>query len=308
MSKRSYFQRTKSIIKRLNTKPYCTFDEISAYIRKEFEYAGEFGEEDPGFSKRTFQRDIKEIYDVWGIEIVFCKKNRGYHIVKDSSYSDNSGRLFEVYEMMNALQIAEDLKDIVYFEQRQPLNTHYFDDVIAAVKRKVYLRITYCKFGAETPDDIKIAPYGLKEYRNRWYIVAKTNDKLRIYALDRIAGMRKTSERFQWDKSLDIGGLYKDVFGIYIDGRQETEQVELEVSPYLSNYIRTLPLHPSQEIVKEDAQSCQVRLQLKISDELVTELLSYGRHVKVLRPRSLQKAVVKSLQESLMQYPAAGDT
>lgn len=304
MSKRSYFQRSKSIIKRLNTKPYCTFEEISAYIRKEFEYTGEFEEEEQGFSKRTFQRDIKEIYDVWGIEIVFCKKNKGYHIVKDSSYTDNGSRLFEVYEMMNALQIAEDLNSIVFFEQRQPLNTHYFDDVIAAVKKKICLQITYLKFGEEVPAVIKIVPYGLKEYRNRWYIVAKTNDKLRIYALDRILEVRKTPERAQWDKQLDVNALYADVFGIYVNESKETELVELEVSPYMFNYIKTLPLHPSQEIIRENEKTCQIRLRLKVSDELVTELLSYGKHIKVTRPRSLQKAMVNSLRETLMQYPA----
>lgn len=303
MSKRSYFQRSKSIIKRLNTKPYCTFEEIGAYIRKEFEYAGEFGEEEQGFSKRTFQRDIKEIYDVWGIEIVFCKKNKGYHIVKESSYTDNGGRLFEVYEMMNALQIAEDLTGIVFFEQRQPLNTHYFDDVIAAIKKKVFLRISYRKFGETTPAEVTIAPYGLKEYRNRWYIVAKTNDKLRIYALDRILEVKKTPDRVQWDTLLNVDELYRDVFGIYVNESKEAELVELEVSPYMANYIKTLPLHPSQEVVKEDETVCCLRLRLKISEELVTELLSYGKHIKVVRPRALQKAVVNSLRDTLMQYP-----
>lgn len=303
MSKKSYFQRTKSIVKRLNTKPYATFEEISEFIQKEFDYLGDFNEEETGFSKRTFQRDIKEIYDVWGIQIAFCKRNKGYHIVKDTHAAHQGQRLFEVYEMMNALQIAEDLTGIMYFEKRIPMNTHYFNDIIYAIKKKVYLRIDYQKFGDEQPAEVTIAPYALKEFGHRWYIVAKIrNERLRIYALDRILDIKKMSERFVFDKSLDIAELYKDNFGIYANETKTADIVELAVDASFAPYVKSLPLHTSQEVVTETLTTCVISLRLKISDEFVNEILSYGSKIKVLKPKSLQKLVISNLQAGLKQY------
>jgi proteasome accessory factor B len=302
MSKKSYFQRTKSIVKRLNTKPYSSFEEINAYIQKEFEYANDFDDAVFTFSKRTFQRDLKEIYEVWGIQIGFSKKNKGYYIVKDAVYTDSSQRLFEVYEMMTALQIAEDLSDIVHFEDRKPLNIHYFDDVIVAIKKRVFLNIQYRKFGAELVTTAKIAPYGLKEYKHRWYIIAKVDEKVRIYALDRIVEIEKLSEKFIWDKSIDINSLYENSFGIYIQSEKEPELIEIQAQTRIAPYIKSLPLHHSQKVLLERITYTTFQLTLVITEELVSELLSFGKDIKVLKPQSLRKTIIHHLKSNLENY------
>ncbi len=76
MSKRAYISRYLLIIKKLKTKPYSSLEEISSYINNKLEYL-QMQDEDlnMGFSQRTFQRDMKEIKDLFGIDIEFSRSN-----------------------------------------------------------------------------------------------------------------------------------------------------------------------------------------------------------------------------------------
>jgi hypothetical protein len=62
MSKRGYISRYLLIVKKLQRKPYSTYEEVQSYIENQFEYLKMQDENlQIGFSKRTLQRDIKEI-------------------------------------------------------------------------------------------------------------------------------------------------------------------------------------------------------------------------------------------------------
>jgi N-dimethylarginine dimethylaminohydrolase len=72
MSKRGYISRYLLILKKLKVKPFSTYEELQAYIENQFDYLQMQDENlQIGFSKRTFQRDIKEISNVFGIDIVY---------------------------------------------------------------------------------------------------------------------------------------------------------------------------------------------------------------------------------------------
>ncbi len=305
MSKKTFFQRTKSIVKKLNNVSFATFDEIKSFIEKEY-LAGSW-EEDEGalkYSKRTFQRDKLEIAKVWGIQIEFNKKEKAYFINKDTVFASNNQRMFETYETLTALQIAEEMRGVIFFESRQAANMNYFEDIIASIKKRTLLKIGYQKFNQAKEQTVITAPYGLKEYQQRWYIIAKTNNKLRIYALDRITKLERSAQRFEWDSDFDIDALYKDSFGIFIAENDEVQDIQLLVKKNIIPYFKSLPLHNNQYFGKEDKQGAILYLSLKITDELVNTLLSFGSNIKVLAPLSLQKNIVRKLKENIAQYNA----
>lgn len=304
MSKKTFFQRTKSIIKKLNTQKYASYESIEQYIEREMELLGhDIGDEDWSYSKRTFQRDIKEISEVWGIEIAFDKKQKGYYIDNQHSFAINNQRLFEIYEMMTALQLTEDLNQIILFEQRQPSNTHYFDDIIQAIKRQTYLEIVYQKFGdASNDNQIKIAPFGLKEHKNRWYIVARHQNKLRIYALDRIQSLSRLTEKWYDVTPINMVELFQHSFGIFTDEAAPVETVILEVKHITAPYLQSLPLHPSQKVITIDEHCVTFQLEIKLTEDFASELLTFGGQVKVIKPLSLQQRVQQKLTAALEQY------
>ncbi len=73
-----------------------------------------------GFSKRTLQRDIREIRKVFGIDIDYSKSAKGYYISQSETENMNFQRMIEAFDMFNSLNIAQDLAPFIHLEKRRP--------------------------------------------------------------------------------------------------------------------------------------------------------------------------------------------
>ena len=106
MSKRGYISRYLLIIKRLKAKPYSTFEDLQSYIEHQLDYLQM--QDDSltiGFSKRTLQRDLKEIRSLFGIDTEYSKVNKGYFIVQTETENMNFQRMMEAFDIFNSLSI-----------------------------------------------------------------------------------------------------------------------------------------------------------------------------------------------------------
>src|SRR5690606_31350284 len=110
MSKRGYISRYLLILKKLKVKPYSTYEELQTYIENQFDFLQIQDDTlNVGFSKRTLQRDIKEIRNVFGIDIEYSKTNKGYYISQSETENMNFQRMMEAFDMFNSLNLAQDL-------------------------------------------------------------------------------------------------------------------------------------------------------------------------------------------------------
>ncbi|MEX2565062.1 MAG: WYL domain-containing protein [Cyclobacteriaceae bacterium] len=69
--------------------------------------------------------------------------------------------------------------------------------------------------------------------------------------------------------------------------------------PFQGKYIKSLPLHESQEILIDNPQELRIRLTLFVTHDFFMELLSHGERVKVLKPAGLiekLKTTIKQVQ------------
>lgn len=96
MSLVNNFLRHRFLIERLRTAPHSLED-----FEDDLAYSGEYTEVKP-FSKRTLQRDIKDIREIYHIDIQYNKSIKKYEIVEDNDlYAQN---LFEAFDVFRALQ------------------------------------------------------------------------------------------------------------------------------------------------------------------------------------------------------------
>ena len=72
--------------------------------------------------------------------------------------------------------------------------------------------------------------------------------------------------------------------------------------PFKGNYIKSLPLYHTQQILIDNEDELQIKLSLLITHDFVMELLSFGENVMVLKPASLADQLKESYQNSLKQY------
>jgi predicted DNA-binding transcriptional regulator YafY len=80
------------------------------------------------------------------------------------------------------------------------------------------------------------------------------------------------------------------------------EQVILSFDPEQGKYIKSLPLHDSQQILVDNSEEFRIKLELYITFDFIMEILSYGSRVKVLEPVELVEEVKTALLNAYQLY------
>ena len=305
MSKRGYISRYLLILKKLRVKPYSSSEELLHYIENQLEYLKMQDDTlSVGFSQRTLQRDIKDIRDLFGIDVVFSKPLKGYYIVQNERENMNFQRMMEAFNMFNSLNLAQDLTPFIHLEKRRPQGTENLYGILHAIKNKLEITFDYQKFWDEEPGKRTVAPYALKEFKNRWYILAKDgkDNTIKTFALDRLTNLEITSKRFIYPANYSVENHFKSCFGIMAPNDDAPQEIILSFEPHQGKYIKTLPLHESQEILNSSKDEVKVKLTLFITFDFIMELLSHGENVKVLKPESLANEIKAVHQKSFEQY------
>lgn len=305
MSKRGYISRYLLILKKLKVKPYSTYEELQAYIENQFDYLQMQDDTlNIGFSKRTLQRDIKEIRNVFGIDIEYSKSNKGYFISQNETENMNFQRMMEAFDMFNSLNLAQDLTPFIHLEKRRPQGTENLYGLLHAIKNKFQIQFSYQKFWEEEISKRTAEPYALKEFKNRWYVMAKDrkDGNIKSFALDRLTDLEITNQKFNYPVNYNIEENYRYCFGIISPNDEKPQDIILSFDTVQGKYIKTLPLHHTQEILIDNDEELQVKLKLCIAHDFIMELLSYGEEVTVLSPKSLIKEVKKIYTNALSKY------
>lgn len=165
-----------------------------------------------------------------------------------------------------------------------------------AIQRKVLISFTYQSYEKPLPCQYQVEPYLVAEYRNRWYLLGwdLEADKLKTFGLDRMATIALTDRLIKGDSGFDYKNLFQHTYGITCLA-EEPQRVILSFTPKQGKYLKSLPLHPSQQILKDDSTEFRIELYVIINYELKKEILSYGDSVKVVAPAMLQKDIIKQL-------------
>jgi predicted DNA-binding transcriptional regulator YafY len=297
MSKRESLSRYSLIIKKLKRCP-ATFDEIANTLALE----SELQEYNFMVSKRTFQRDLDEILALYNIEIRYNFSRRVYEIV-DDDMPEIRERILEAFDVFNALNLSDRLSQHIHFEQRRPRGTENLYGLLHAIKNGHRIRFVYVKFWDESPTVRTAEPYALREFRNRWYVMANDlkDDRIKSFALDRLSDLEILKTKFTIKPGFDVIEHFRYCFGIISPNADKPEEVILSFTPVQGKYIRSLPLHETQQVLADTQKELRIGLKLFITHDLVMEILSHGSEVKVLAPESLVKQVREAHRKAAMR-------
>ncbi len=205
--------------------------------------------------------------------------------------------LFDVDEIVNKLQNKinaniEKSSAIIQFEKHTVLGTGFIDDLFTAIKEHLPLRITYQPFTAHEATQVIFHPYLLKEYRNRWFLIGRDGDNknVRNLALDRIKKIKNSDIPFIPNNLFDPETYFNNFIGVTILKGEEIQIIEIKVVAKLAPYIRTKPIHQTQEVIKECSNGeIIIKLNLIYNYELCSVLLGFGADIEVLKPVSLRE-------------------
>lgn len=298
MSTRETLQRHTIIINWLR-KGAASFDEIANRLELESKLQGY----DFNISKRTFQRDVETIESLYGISIKFNFSRNAWYI-EEEDHLESNARLLEAFDIFNALKMTNRLPQFIDYEKRCSRGTENLNELLLAIQNNVRINFTYQKYWTNEKRSRYAEPLALKESINRWYVVAVDAEKkaIRIFALDRLSDLEITTEKFNRPEDFDVKEMFKYSFGIISGVDFEPEEVVLSFFKPQAEYIRSLPLHRSQKVIKETEEEIHFSMTLYVTEDFVQEIVSQGPRVRVLQPKSLIRQVKEYHKEALGLY------
>ena len=296
MSQKETISRYSLIINKLRKCP-SSYQEILDFLdsrSEDFNYR---------ISIRTFQRDIKDIYDLYKIHIEFDKSGQKYHIASEDK-PEATERLLSAFDTFNALGIADRLSDFIHFDTRRPKGTENLFGLVHAIKDRLQIKFAYHDFRKDSTYLVTLNPYALKEFEHRWYVLGNVVSKnhIRTFGLDRISAFEITNKHFDAQDDFNVNENFKNCFGIIGPGNAEPEEVILSFDKFQGKYIKTLPLHSSQKIISDTDEGLQISLNIILTYDFHIQLLSLGARVLVIKPESLIVTLKTELQNALAHY------
>lgn len=264
----------------------------------------EYSEGKP-MARRTFMNYRQAIQEMFDVNIECAPSTYEYYIEDPEALEGSGTRVWALNTLSvnTLLNESQELRDRIVLENI-PSGQKFLRQVFEAMKESRMVWLSYHSFRRITGSRTLVAPYFVKLFRQRWYVVGLPAEERRIktYALDRVTSLELSDRTFVYPEGFEPADYFKGCFGITY-GEQPAEEVVLRVSALQANYLRTLPLHESQvESERGDSHSV-FRYRLKITPDLVQELyaLSFWQ-AEVLAPQSLREAVAARLAESLAGY------
>lgn len=253
--------------------------------------------------ERTFFHYRRAIEENFKIDIA-CDKQGRYYIDRSTSRQSKAFTdwMLDSYAISNAIKDSDAPSNRVEVEN-VPSAREFLPSVLEAIRDNRMVSFTYAGFNRSRAEkDIRFAPYFLKRFRQRWYMIGlreKSGD-IRTYALDRIRELLLTDEKFIMPDDVSLEDLFGNVLGV-TSSQAPVKTVTLKVTPTQAKYFRALPLHHTQQEMVHDNYSI-FTYQLKLNYELVHEIMALGNAVSVIDPPELRVMVATELRDALSQY------
>lgn len=179
----------------------------------------------------------------------------------------------------------------------------YIDILIRAFYDRHKLKMDYQPFGQALLRDIMVDPWLLKEFNGRWYLIGKSSHRNGIsnFALDRILRI-ETLEDISDRPPEDLFEKFSNIIGVSLPDDGQVEEILLKFSKHRYKYVETRKLHKSQQLEKEDHDSCTISVKVIVNKELISLIHYFGPDVEVLAPASLREIISNNYRTLYEKY------
>lgn len=280
----------------------ASLQEIKEYLEKKFAEKDKL--EDLKFTERTFLRDKQLIFEVSGIEISYSRAKRVYYIDSEEleTYQEN---VFDHLLLVEAYREAQNNGDIMIFEPRKSCGLENLHGLVHAIKNRKIITFRYLSYWTGATSDRVVEPYALKEFEHRWYLLGRDhhvgNDKkiMKSFALDRLSELefKKSFKREKYDPH----EAFRHSFGI-ISPDSEPQEIVLWFESHQGNYVKSMPLHHSQEILEDNENGLKIKLFLVPTFDFKKEIFSLGERAEVLSPEFFRNEIREEIGRMKQRY------
>lgn len=262
--------------------------------------------DEPKIPAKSFDNFKHYIHDMFDLQILCDRHTNRYTIepISEDNHQSSSLKmwLLNSYRLNNILTGDITLRSRIQFEET-PGGLQYIEPIMKAMQNNHMISFSYQTFYWEQPETRELAPYALKLFKQRWYIICKKeNDEYHIYSLDRIKDLSISPKTFHLATSFDVRQFFNDAFGIYHNSTMHAEEVLIKVDAANAKYIKSLPWHHSQTIVEENGDFIIFRFFIENAFDFRQQILAHASCCEVLAPLSLRQQIKDELNKALSHY------
>ena len=298
------------LIETINRAGKITFAEINEKWQRREESGG------VPFSRTTFNRHRDAILDMFGV-IIECDRKDGYryYIYNKEVLEEDSVQnwLFSTLSVSNMLDENVGLQHRILLESIPSGDVH-LQQIIKAMRESRRIMMTYRRYGAASANSFSVAPYCVKLFRRRWYVLVsmarpsskdgeeKIEDKFAVFSLDRIENVELQKTKFTLSPDFDAAGFFDECFGIVVGDGSKPVRIVLRAYGLEPHYMRDLPIHHSQREIKATDEYTDFELYMRPTSDFKGHLMSRGEWIQVISPEWLAEDMQKWLQAAMNRY------
>lgn len=297
------------LIETIHQAGRITFAEINEKWRRTEESGG------IEFARTTFNRHRDAILDMFGV-IIECDRKDGYryYIYNKEVLNDDSvaNWLFSTLSVGNMLDENVGLQNRILIESIPSGDVH-LKQIIKAMRESRRIMITYRRYGAASANSFSVAPYCVKLFKRRWYVLAQlgrpsyngTPEKrgaMAVFALDRMEDVVLQQEKFETDPDFDAQEYFGECFGIVVGDGTKPERIVLRAYGLEPHYLRDLPLHHTQKEINVTEDYTDFELYMRPTSDFKGHLMSRGEWLQVISPEWLAEDMQNWLQAAIDRY------
>ena len=260
-------------------------------------------------SRTSFNRCRDRIRELFDVDIE-CRRSGAtsvYYVENPEVLLSSTPQswLLRSLTIGGALQQGSDIKERILLESI-PGGQEYLPVIIDALKNCLLLRVEYKKFDSHDSQSFDLEPYCLKVFRQRWYLVGhnlgyELND-IRVYALDRFTKVSETDVSFSYPDNFDASVFFDNNFGVYVGGEERAQRIVIRAYHSLVNFLRTLPLHHSQQEIDTQEAWSDFSFFLRPTYDFRQELLSQAEQLEVLEPAEFREQFHALLEKASKRH------
>jgi predicted DNA-binding transcriptional regulator YafY len=254
---------------------------------------------------RTFNRDKNYIADCFGLDIEYSHITRSYSLSNMDAIKNNDlyHYLMGAFHVRAFNTLAVKHKEKIML-QDLPTGVDYLQLMLKAIDAKqtvVFDYHTYYK-----PDDLlhfEIIPCFLRMFENRWYLIGEYLDRsqTRVLALERMKNVSIGPTNRECSPQINPVDYYGDCFGI-IRNDQKPVLIKLKVYNPQVKYIRSSPLHHSQDEIETADDYAVFSYYLRPSYDFLQKILWNRENIEVLAPKEVRDEMKSLIEKMLNRY------
>ena len=284
------------IINLLERKGPLSLDEIN----RSFAYSTLYDGEIP---PRTFARYKDFIEENFPCEIEYDLQLKKYKLIQDEVQDSLYDYLLSAYHIQGLTELAVKHHDKIFL-QDAPTGVENVQTVLEAIDKKRGIECDYHSFNNKTKKHLRIIPYFMKTWEQRWYLVAEPDNPHHgqtVFALERMENLKLTEDIMLPYSDITCEEYFDGSFGVNHSEDQVPETIRIKVYGTQANYVRALPIHESQKEVETTDDWAIFEYRIAPCYNFYQQLLWHREKLEVLSPKSVRKEI-KMIISSIINY------